>query len=52
MLSWGLTLFILMDFPIHIDTVSMELSVLYFNPLLYNKYHIFENIMVNGAFAL
>ena len=25
-----LTLFILMDYPIHIDTISMELSILYF----------------------
>ena len=25
-----LTLFILMDFPIHIDIISMDLSILYF----------------------
>ena len=25
-----LTLFILIDFPIHIDTISMDLSILYF----------------------
>ena len=31
-----LTLFILMDYSIHIDTIGMELSILYFNGLLVN----------------
>ena len=30
---WPLTLFILMDYPIHIDTISMGLSVSYFKGL-------------------
>ena len=29
-----ITLFIQMDYPIHIDTVSLELSILYFKGLL------------------
>ena len=30
LVAYAVTLFILMDFPIHIDTISMDLSFLYF----------------------
>ena len=33
LLNLSLTLFSLMDYPIHIDTLSMELSILYFKGL-------------------
>ena len=32
--TYFLTLFILMDFPIHIDIMNIELSLLYFKGLL------------------
>ena len=32
-IPWAVTLVILMDYPIHIDTISMELSILYFKGL-------------------
>ena len=32
-----LTIFMLMDYPIHIDTISMKLSILYFKGSLVKK---------------
>ena len=34
----GLILFILMDYPLHIDTLGMELSFLYFKGLLVKSF--------------
>ena len=34
MVVWnGFKLFILMDYPIHVDTISIELAILYFKGL-------------------
>ena len=43
-----MTLFILMDYPIHIDTISMELSILHFkgfrSKCLWN--HVFVSLKI------
>ena len=38
-LNFSLTLFILMDDPKHIDTISMELSIVYFKGLLGQNFY-------------
>ena len=35
----ALTFFILIDYPIHIETVSMELSILYFKGLTFKIFY-------------